>query len=350
VTDVLNLPTEGDNDDQTPDDNSELWVGDGDSFFSAVMGTVENPEAGEAAAEGGETTPPAAGGDGSPAPEGEGAEAGSEEPGSPTAGAGGESDVASGSTPEFTRDAAEYEPEWVSAIEGIESRQREDLTRTAVEEVKTEYAQYVDAVNAAPRYLVGRRVPRADGTEGEELLSDAADARDWQEEIKRQLANEVNRRVQLSLDANAGTMEVIHNSIELFRGNPDILPGAKQFDRELADNFAELIAPYAVKSDSGETQGWSIDVKPLLQAARTRLAATRAAAAAASPAASSPAATAAPTPQQQRAAAQPRDEAQRFTQQPQVGIQSQAGQSGDEGENLDTLFGTLGIAPGTFRF
>ena len=67
-------------------------------------------------------------------------------------------------------------------------------------------------------------------------------------------------------------MEVLHNSIELFRGNPDIVPHTKQFDKELADRFAVLIKPYAIKTQADKTAGWSIDVRPLLKTAREQLA------------------------------------------------------------------------------
>ena len=245
----------------------------------------------------------------------------------------------------YTRDASEFAGNWGAVVEGIEKRQIDALTLSAVEDVKVEYANYIAAVEQAPRYLVGKTVPRADGEEGEEQLRDAADARDWQDSIKKALANEVQRRVREGQAAQQGSMETIHNSIELLRGNPDILPGAKQFDRELADAFIELVSPYAIKNEAGKTQGWSIDVKPMLAAARAQVAKSRVAA----PAATGPSAA------QQRAAGQPRNAQQQFTtpepvDRPQAGIQSQAGQAGDDGETLDTLFGTLGFAPGTFKF
>ncbi|QDP44865.1 hypothetical protein SEA_ARAXXI_46 [Microbacterium phage Araxxi] len=229
----------------------------------------------------------------------------------------------------------------------MEQRETQELTAQAVTDVKTEYAQYIEAVEQAPRYLVGKTVPRADGAEGTETLRDAADAREWQDEIKKQLAREVQSRVQQGRDANRNTMEVLTNSIEVFRGNPDILPGAKQFDKELATRVADLVRPYAVKTADDKMAGWSIDVRPLITSARQALAAERAA----KPAA--PAKAAEPTAQQQRAAQQPREQgkfAGHPADAPQAGISSQAGQSGDDGEGLDALFGTLGFPAGTFRF
>lgn len=254
----------------------------------------------------------------------------------------------------FTRDAADFEPNWSAAIEGLEKRQTYELTSMAVADVKTEYAQYLEAVEQAPRYLVGKSVPKADGSEGTELLRDAQDARDWQDEIKKQLAREVQSRVRAGVDANRNTMEVLHNSIELFRGNPDIVPRTKQFDKELADRFAVLIKPYAIKTQADKTAGWSIDVRPLLKTAREQLAAERAKNPATPPA---PAKAAEPTAQQQRAAQQQRTVQGKFSGHPadnpagpQAGITSQAGQSGGDEGGLDALFGTLGFPPGTFRF
>ena len=247
----------------------------------------------------------------------------------------------------FTRDAAEFGDNWAAVLTGLEERQNTELTAVAVTDVKTEYAQYIEAVEQAPRYLVGKSVPRADGAEGTETLRDAEDARNWQEEIKTQLAREVQSRVRAGQEANRGTMELLNNSIELFRGNPDIVPGAKQFDKELAESFSELIKPYAVKTADGHTAGWSIDVRPLLTSARQALSAQRAA----KPAGQTKPAE--PTPQQQRAAQQPREQgkfAGHPADAPQAGISSQAGQSSDDDSGLDALFGTLGFPAGTFRF
>ena len=342
MIDGPDIPTEGGED--PPEEGApELFDGSADSFFAALMGTLEDPASDAEDAQGGGLADPAPGGDGQPAAPGEGSPAGADGAAPPAAGAGGQPDVA---PPEsgFTRDATEFDANWGAAIEGLETRQREELTYSAVEAVKTEYSKYIEIVDQAPRYLVGKTVPKADGSGGDERLNDAQDARDWQDEIKKQLATEVNRRIQIGTDENRGQMELLHNSIELFRGNPDLVPNTKQFDKELADEFATMIEPYAVKTVAGKVAGWSIDVKPLLKVARTTVTSRRAVASVQPPAPSGP------TAQQQRAGQQPRNAQQQFTQTPQAGIPSSAGQSGDEGENLDVLFGSLGIAPGTFRF
>lgn len=249
----------------------------------------------------------------------------------------------------MARDAGDFAANWGAALEGLESRLTNELTSVAVNDVRTEFAAYIEAVEAAPRYLVGKTVPRADGSEGEETLRDAQDARDWQEEIKRQLGREVTRRIELGRQENNGLMEVVNNSISLFQSNPDLVPNSKQFDKELATEFAALIKPFEVRNDKDKLVGWKVDVKPMLATLRQQVTARRSAAPAA-PAASAPQGT--PTAQQQRAAGQPRTEQGKWTNPdaPQAGITSSAGQNADDSDNLDTLFGTLGIQPGTFRF
>ena len=246
----------------------------------------------------------------------------------------------------MARDASEFTANWGAALEGLETRLTTELTTAAVADVRTEFAAYIEAVEAAPRYLVGKTVPKADGSEGEETLRDAQDARDWQEEIKKQLGREVTRRIELGRQESSGLMEVVNNSIGLFQANPDIVPNSKQFDKELADEFAALIKPFEVRNDKEQLVGWKVDVKPMLATLRQQVMARRAAAPAA------PAAPATPTPQQQRAAEQARNGAGQFhnPDAPQAGITSSAGQNADDSDNLDTLFGTLGFQPGTFRF
>ena len=248
----------------------------------------------------------------------------------------------------MARDASEYAANWSAALDGLETRLTNELTQSAVTDVRTEFAQYIEAVEQAPRYLIGKQVPRADGTEGTETLRDAQDARDWQDEIKKQLGREVTRRIEAARAENNGMMEVLNNSVQLFQSNPDIVPNSKQFDKELADEFTALIKPFEVRNDSGKLVGWKVDVKPMLVTLRQQLNNRRVASAASTSA--PPQGT--PTAQQGRAAAQPRNEGGQWTNPdaPQAGIPSSAGQSGNDGENLDALFGSLGFAPGTFRF
>jgi hypothetical protein len=190
--------------------------------------------------------------------------------------------------------------------------------------VKTEHAQYFQALEQHPRLLVGQEVP-AIGREGMEVLRDTDDAREWQDAVKSLLAAEVRDRASRAMDDNSDFLSTVHASIELFQNNPDLVPNAPGFDKDLADRFATLAEPYELRVE-GKLQGYSIPVQPIIAQLRAQLVAERATPAAGE-AASTPAAPA--------AAAPPADP-------PQAGIQSKAG-SGDQAEDFSTLFGTIGL-------
>ena len=337
-----NIPIEGEATDAPPPENPDLNVPlDGDALFASIMGEAGAEEDAPEVPPGGAAAGPAEAGAGQQPAAPEGAPAAGDAAAPPAGGDAAESPVA--------RDASEFTANWGAALEGHETRLTTELTASAVADVRTEFAAYIEAVEAAPRYLVGKTVPKADGSEGEETLRDAQDARDWQEEIKKQLGREVTRRIELGRQESSGLMEVVNNSISLFQSNPDLVPNSKQFDKELATEFAALIKPFEVRNDKDKLIGWKVDVKPMLATLRQQVMARRSAAPAA-PAAPAPQGT--PTAQQQRAAGQPRTEQGKWTNPdaPQAGITSSAGQNADDSDNLDTLFGTLGFQPGTFRF
>ena len=167
--------------------------------------------------------------------------------------------------------------------------------------------------------LVGQTVP-AIGKEGDETLRDAADAREWQEAVKSLLVSEVRDRASKAMDESQDFLTTIHASIDLFTNNPDLVPGTKDFDVELANRFATMATPYELRVDE-RLQGYSIPVQPLIEQIRNQLVKEREA----KPAA--PAAPAAP-----KAKPEP----------PQAGIKSKAG-AGDAAEDFSTLFGTLGL-------
>lgn len=176
--------------------------------------------------------------------------------------------------------------------------------------------------------LVGTEVPSLTGPEGSmETLRDVNDAREWQDAVKSLLTEEVRERATRSLEENKGILETVHASIELFAQNKDMVPGTRQFDRQLADRFAAMAKPYELRVD-GKLHGFSIPVQPLIDSLRAQLTAERAAAPAA-PAAAAAAATGRPP-------AKPADP-------PQAGIGSKAGSSSDDAEDFSTLFGTLGL-------
>ena len=124
------------------------------ALFASIMGDEEPPADGEAGAEGAAPVDPAAGGDGQQPAAPEGAGAAPTDPAAPAGGDAAESPVA--------RDASEYAANWSAALDGLETRLTNELTQSAVTDVRTEFAQYIEAVEQAPRYLIGKQVPRAD--------------------------------------------------------------------------------------------------------------------------------------------------------------------------------------------
>lgn len=199
---------------------------------------------------------------------------------------------------------------------------------TSMAEVREEHAQYFEAIEQHPRLLVGREVP-AIGKEGTEVIRDAADARDWQDAVKQLLVDEVKGRASTAMDENATYLNTLHASVKLFQDNADLVPGTKQFDRELADRFATMAKPYELRTDDGKLNGYTIPVQPIIDSLRSAVAAERASKPAA-PVAGSPAGAGA-------AATKPPAEP------PQAGIQSKAGSSAEGAEDYSTLFGTLGL-------
>jgi hypothetical protein len=170
---------------------------------------------------------------------------------------------------------------------------------------------------------VGTEVP-AIGKEGMERLKDTADAKEWQDAVKTLLVGDIRERATVKMEESADFLQTVHASIDLFKNNPDLIPGTKNFDRKLADQFAGMMEPYEVRVD-GKLQGYSIPVQPIIEKLRAQLktAAPAPPAAVATPPAAARAPGAAPEP-------------------PQAGIPSKAS-SGAEKEDFSTLFGTIGL-------
>ena len=176
--------------------------------------------------------------------------------------------------------------------------------------------------------LVGTQVPALSGEQGQmETLRDAADAREWQDAVKSLLTEEVRERATKSLEENKGILDTVHQSIELFTKNKDMVPGTRQFDRALADRFSAMLKPYELRVE-GKLHGFTIPVQPLIDQLRAQLVRERAAAP------STPAAPAAAATGRPAAAA---------ADGPQAGIGSKAGSSSEDAEDFSTLFGTLGL-------
>lgn len=226
----------------------------------------------------------------------------------------------------------------------IEDSTTQAYQAEALEAVQEEHAPYFEALQKHPRLLVGTQVPRLDGEEGMETLRDVEDARSWQDAVKSILVDEVKDRATVSLEENADFLDTVHASIELFQNNADLIPGTREFDVELANQFATLAAPYEIRVD-GRLQGYSIPVQPIIEQLRTRIHEGRAAPAAAQAAASGSGTAGAAAPGAAPPGAPAGDAAAPAgapVDGPQAGVQSKAG-SGTSTEDFSTLFGTIGL-------
>lgn len=153
-----------------------------------------------------------------------------------------------------------------------------------------------------------------------ETLRNSEDAKEWQEAVRSLLVQEIRESAEAKMEESRDYLETIHASIDLFKNNPDLVPGARNFDRKLADEFAAMAKPYEVRVE-GKLQGYSIPVQPLIERLRSQLQAERVSAPPSVPA--PPAPPAKPDP-------------------PQAGLTSKAGNS-SEREDFSTLFGTIGL-------
>ena len=194
----------------------------------------------------------------------------------------------------------------------------------AYEKAREDYANYFDALEKHPRLLVGTQVP-AIGKEGMETLRDTNDAKEWQEAVRSLLVAEIKEAAEEKMGDSQDALTTVHASIDLFKNNRDLIPGTKDFNRELADAFGAMMKPYEVRVE-GNLHGYSIPVQPIIENLRSQIAARRQTPTNPPPAAPSPGATA------QRPRAEP----------PQAGIQSKAG-SNTEKEDFSVLFGTIGL-------
>ena len=209
----------------------------------------------------------------------------------------------------------------------IETNIRDSMLEEALVAVRNDYGNYFDALEKHPRMLVGQEVPSLVG-EGMEVLRDSTDAKEWQEAVKTILSKEIQQRADVRGEELNTTFETLHASVDLFKNNPDLIPGTKQFNRGLADSFTKLVKDYEVRNDAGKLIGYAVPVQPLINSLRSQ---QKAVAPAAAPAAAKPVAPAA-APAAPAAA-------------PQAGIRSNAGSAGggDSSSDFSTLFGTLGL-------
>ena len=308
------------------------------SVFSAVMDTLAPTSDGPEAPAAGGAVPPTSDGDGQQPPAAQNVGGASADPGALGAGAAGESGVQGSGQPAAAQyapvsgatgvsgvgvDASSLTEEWGKVSQGFEDGMLEVYKQDALETLRTDYPKYFEALEKHPRVLVGTEVP-AIGHDGMETLRDSADAKEWQEAVRAHLADELRQKVSAASDDNQDFMRTVQSSVELFQKNPDLVPGTKQFDLEVANEFVKMATPYETRNQEGKLLGYQIPVQPLIDTVRQMIQSRRTAAPAA-PAA--PAATPATPPP-----AEP----------PQAGLSSKAGVS-SHGEDFSPLFRTLGL-------
>ena len=330
-----------------------------DELFGNVFAAISPETFGEEAAEGDDPAGTPAGSAGSATAADQSAGAGTPAAAAGSAGAGGEPLVPANGGAEGTPAAAEpgdgsdvgvvAYADIQSAFGEISNALEDNATKVnqeaALRELQTEHTKYFDAIKLHPRMLVGQEVPSING-EGMETLRDSKDAQDWQEAVKQLLLNEVNDRAARRSEDDREMMTVLHGSIELFQRNSDLVPGTREFDKDLANEFARMAKPYEVRVD-GKLSGYSVPVQGIVDSLRKQLVERRSAAA--TPPAVAPAAPAkrgAPAPQ--AAAGQPAAPAAGVASAPvddgpQAGIPSKAGAS-SESEDFSALWGTLGLS------
>nr|DAL38064.1 MAG TPA_asm: hypothetical protein [Caudoviricetes sp.] len=307
------------------------------------------PEAfGEEAGEGAEAVSTDADSEGLPASEAEGTGGASEPEGASASGDAGVEAVPPGggadAQPEGTSgqasglDASTLAGKFAEISTGIETNINDSLTNAAYQEVQEEFSGYFDALRKHPRMLVGQEVPALQG-EGMETLRDSEDAKEWQEAVKSLLSQEISDRSSRKQEELSSTFETLHASVDLFKNNSDLIPGTRQFDRELADQFAALVKDYEVRNDGGKLIGYAVPVQPLINNLRSQLSAQRASRKAAG--ASSPAAPAGASGSKATSRSKP---AASVVDAPQAGIRSAPGGAGGASDNdFSTLFGTIGL-------
>lgn len=137
-------------------------------------------------------------------------------------------------------------------------------------------------------------------------------------------------------------MAVVQESILMFQNNQDLVPGTAEFDKELADRFAEAARPFKVMLGE-KAVGYQGDVQPLINRLRSSLVAERTAAGVTQQQQQN---------RQQQVAAQPRADNGQFVAPPedgpQGGITSKQGMVGgaDNDGFEDDFWRAAGMAPG----
>src|SRR5690606_33470630 len=286
-------------------------------------------------------TDPAAGGEETPA-----AGAGAETPAAPVEGAGAEAvepepqepgavqpgpDPAAAAAEGTQPSVAEPAEAGTAPIQGVDidlgdanikiaSTIQESFKAQTQQEVMREVStDLINALQTAPRLLVGEKVPSLKNKGEVEIIRDSQDAREWQETARGLLDAEVNSRLASRMQDAMPILSTLQDSILLFQSNPDLNPSKNTFDKELADRVMEIAKSYEHRV-GGKLFGFHVNLQPIINSTREQLAKERGTQQGLSQA-----------QRQQQAASQTRNEQGQFTnpEAPQAGIPSKAGATGE---------------------
>lgn len=206
----------------------------------------------------------------------------------------------------------------------------ESFRQAANQELRTEIdPRYYEALEKHPMALVGESVPGVKGDGQMMVLRDTAEARDWQDATKALIEAEVAAKIRTKSDEVRPLMGVIQESILMLQNNSDLIPGTKEYDPELAEQFTKIAKSYELRIGD-KLYGYQVNVQPLINELRTNLGERRGAS-------GEQANQAAREAQQRRAAEQSRNQAGQFDA-PQAGISSKANVSGDTGNDDYSVF------------
>ncbi|WZB39206.1 hypothetical protein SEA_JORDANFARM_52 [Microbacterium phage JordanFarm] len=358
----------------TPPPAQEPYVSGIDPAFSAAWGLVYSEEEQEETPQGAETPEP--GGDGSPAPAAptEGAPAAAGDAAAPAGGAeskgipsaleliqklhGGDKPAEDGDGQSGTGEAqpegagvpdtasegidpATVIPAFATASAAITERLEKTFKAQAFQELQSEIdPKFVEALQLRPMQMVGMEVPsvrRGAGKDEMMKILDSNMAREWQETVNGLIEDEIDDKVKTKTEEARGMTSVIQSSILLGQNNPDLIPGTKGFNPELAARFVKFAKAYEVRTANGVI-GYQVDVQPLVNELREAIAAERGAGDANKKNEERAA------QQRAQAAAQPRTTEGKFDA-PQAGIKSTAGMAGEPEESFGDFWRAAGILP-----
>lgn len=203
--------------------------------------------------------------------------------------------------------------------EALETRFTESFQSAAIAQAQEDYPHYIERLQMHPLELVGKELPAIDGSDQPVTFRTAQEVEQWQGAVRTILQRELEATVAERMQESNEVLDVVHSSIEMFRANPDLVPGTKNYNQRLAAEFVRIAEPYALRMN-GKLTGYSIPVQGLIDRVRAQVSAA-------------PAAPAAPA---KKTAAAP-------AAKPQAGIPSKAGAGGGQGEDYSPMWKALGI-------